>query len=221
MAAEITHIDFDGAVDLTIKFFGNSPLNRVFLAEYIGNFYVTEGERRVQVTPQDMNLRLLSVDQDYERVFWMRFDGCYLLNPLRYSSICLYYLEYFLANSNATQKKAVQALLADALAQDAQFFFPKDYAEMKRVRFDEMDVTASAVFKIVHDYLNLQSSDTIGAPWDRTHIQPADFKKRLATGHNAILLSVLQSCVNTLPVLQSVKRIIKPENRTTRNGPNC
>ena len=63
MAAEITHIDFDGAVDLTIKFFGNSPLNRVFLAEYIGNFYVTEGERRVQVTPQDMNLRLLSVDQ--------------------------------------------------------------------------------------------------------------------------------------------------------------
>ena len=57
MAAEITHIDFDGAVDLTIKFFGNSPLNRVFLAEYIGNFYVTEGERRVQVTESEIALR--------------------------------------------------------------------------------------------------------------------------------------------------------------------
>ena len=218
MAAEITHIDFDGAVDLTIKFFGNSPLNRVFLAEYIGNFYVTEAERRVQVTPQDMSLRVLSAGQDFEKVFWMRFDGCYLLNPLRYSSICLYYLEYFLENSNATQQRAVQALLADGLTQDAQFFFPKDYAEMRRARFNELDRTGSAVFKTVHDYLNPQSSNTVGAPWESTHIRPADFRQRLATGHQAILLGVLQSCVNTLPVLDKAPFLITICQKDNQTG---
>ena len=89
---------------------------------------------------------------------------------------------------------------------------------MKRVRFDEMDVDGSAVFKIVHDYLNPQSSNTVGAPWESTHIRPADFRQRLATGHHAILLGVLQSCVNTLPVLDKAPFLITICQKDNQTG---
>lgn len=51
MSNEITQYDFDGAVLTCLKMFGNSPLNKIFLAEYLGGMAVTDVERRVQVPP--------------------------------------------------------------------------------------------------------------------------------------------------------------------------
>ena len=74
MTNEVTHYDFDGAVITCLKVFGASPINKVFLAEYLGGMTVTDIERRVQVPPEDMGQRLLPNNVDVEGAFWDTFD---------------------------------------------------------------------------------------------------------------------------------------------------
>lgn len=213
MTNEVTHYDFDGAVITCLKVFGASPINKVFLAEYLGGMTVTDIERRVQVPPEDMGQRLLPNNVDVEGAFWDTFDRCYMIQPTRYAEICMFYHSYLITNMGSDKSQIIvkSSVLRDALHQDCKFFFPSEYQAVNRDRFAEMEQPGQehTIFRIVKEYLEMNASNRIGVPWRTTHMRPYDLQLRLKVPENEILLSAIVRCILELPKTQGSPWLIQ------------
>jgi hypothetical protein len=113
------YYNFDYAVPLVMKEFGNNPMNKFFLASYLSGFPV----EAYKLTRPDNQLERLIYD-DHEQRFWRGVYTYYCLDREKYNTVCMYAWQGIIRGGGTDLIAENQSLLQQGLHQSVKFFEP-------------------------------------------------------------------------------------------------
>jgi hypothetical protein len=114
------YYNFDYAVPLVMKEFGNNPMNKFFLASYLSGF----PDEAYKLARPDNQLERLIYDK-HEHRFWRAVFNYYCLDRKKYTEVCSYVWDAILkAKARGKAMQLNSQLIQKGLHQSVKFFEP-------------------------------------------------------------------------------------------------
>ena len=199
--------NFDIAIALVFKYYGNNPMNHFFLAEALMGFGHPDHLNVDMVrVPVEGYMRL--VEDDPERRFWTAIYTCYCLTRKKYNEVCLYIWKYIDMLAAPRLLNGHAQAMYDALMSDV-VYFEKDRqgvinGEIDKAIGGRQNLTAK-VWPMMRKFLEGGFGDS---EYNQNQIQQSALINQQLHSDNRCILKALRAMMQEIEITERTQSVL-------------